>query len=202
MSGSSSPEILRVGVVADTHVPDRARTLHPQLIPGLAASGVSQILHAGDVCVPAVLDQLAQVAPVTAVGGNRDWLFRSRLPLVCFLEILGISVALLHGHGGFLPYFKDKWYYLVEGYQQARYMTRLQKFAPAAKVIVFGHTHRPVNLWQGDQLFFNPGSASIEPERSGNPSYGILHFAADGSVRGEIIEMNGARLVNGSWVQH
>jgi hypothetical protein len=202
LSSSSSSEILRVGVVADTHVPDRVRSLHPQLIPGLSAAGVSQILHAGDVCVSAVLDQLAQVAPVTAVGGNRDWLFRSRLPLGRFLTIAGTSVALVHGHGGFLPYFKDKWYYLVEGYREARYTKRLHQFAPAAKVIVFGHTHRPVNLWQEDQLFFNPGSASTGPTLSGNPSYGILHFSADGSVLGEIIEMNGARLVNGSWIQH
>ena len=187
--------------MADTHVPDRAKTLHPQLIPGLAALGVSQILHAGDVCVPSVLKELAQLAPVTAVGGNRDWLFSSRLPLGRFFEIAGIPIALVHGHGGFLPYFLDKWYYLVEGYREARYFTRLTKFAPAAKVIVFGHTHQPVNLWQGNQLIFNPGSACIEPRRSGNPSYGVLHFSADGSVRGETIELNGARLINRRWIQ-
>jgi putative phosphoesterase len=187
-------------VVADTHVPDRAMSLHPALLPGLAAQRVSQILHAGDVCIPAVLAELEQVAPVIAVGGNRDYWFRHRLPAARFLEIAGISTALVHGHGGFLPYFKDKWYYLVEGYRQARYLDKLKKAAPAAQVVVFGHTHQPTNLWQGGQFFFNPGSASIEPNRSGSPSYGILHFSIDGTVRGEVIELNGAILENRRWV--
>jgi putative phosphoesterase len=201
LSSAEHQEIIRIGVVADTHVPDRARSLHPELIPGLADRGVSQIWHAGDVCVPTVVEELQQIAPVTAVGGNRDYWFGHRLPAVRFMDIGSISIALVHGHGGLLPYFWDKWYYLLEGYRQERYLNRLKKAAPFAKVVVFGHTHQRANLWLEGQLFFNPGSASIEPLRNGKPSYGILHFCKDGSVRGEVIELNGARLENRRWLQ-
>jgi putative phosphoesterase len=197
---AASQGTIRIGVVADTHVPDRVDSLHPELIPKLIANNVSQILHAGDVCVTSVLDELAQIAPVIAVGGNRDWLFLNRLPLVRFFEIAGTSIALVHGHGGFLPYFLDKWYYLTEGYRQARYLEKVRKAAPEAKVVVFGHTHQPANLWQADQLFFNPGSASVEPVRDSNPSFGILHFSTGGNVHGEVIQLNGARLENRRWV--
>jgi putative phosphoesterase len=191
---------IRVGVVADTHVPDRARTLHPKLIPGLVEQGVSQILHAGDVCTPAVLDELAQVAPIVAVGGNRDAWFRHRLPPIRFLEIAGISTALVHGHGGFLPYLVGKWYYFLEGYREARYIKEVQQTAPDAKVIVFGHTHRTANFWLDGQLLFNPGSASVAPDRNGFPSFGVLHFSVDGTVYGEVMLLNGARLENRRWI--
>jgi putative phosphoesterase len=191
---------LRIGVIADTHVPDRARALHPDLIPGLAAHGVSQILHAGDVCIPGIVAELEQVAPVAAVGGNRDHWFRHRLVPELTLEVDGVQLALVHGHGGFLPYFIDKWQHWLEGYRQARYLDRLHKAAPGAKVVVFGHTHRPVNLWRGGQLFFNPGSASVGPHHNAQPSYGILYITQNGSVHGEVIELNGVRLVKRMWV--
>jgi putative phosphoesterase len=200
LSSTASDNTIRIGVVADTHVPDRVDRLHPELIPKLVSNHVSHILHAGDVCVPAVLEELAQVAPVIAVGGNRDWLFRNRLPLARFFEIGGISIALVHGHGGFLPYLKDKWYYFLEGYREARYFDKVRKAAPDAKVVVFGHTHQPAILWQAGQLFFNPGSASMEPVRNSNPSFGVLYISTGGEVRGEVIQLNGARLENRRWV--
>ncbi|MFZ3078594.1 MAG: metallophosphoesterase family protein, partial [Bellilinea sp.] len=72
--------VRRLGVVADTHIPDRVRSLHPDLLPGLSAAKVEAILHAGDICSPAVLAVLSQVAPVVAVRGNRDWAFAGTLP--------------------------------------------------------------------------------------------------------------------------
>lgn len=61
---------MRIGVVADTHIPGRARALPEALLRGLA--GVDLILHAGDICVAPVLDWLAELAPVIAVAGNND----------------------------------------------------------------------------------------------------------------------------------
>ena len=69
--------MVTLGVVTDSHVPDRMRALPDALWPALA--GVDAILHAGDVCVPRVLAALEQVAPVYAVAGNRDIFLR--LPL-------------------------------------------------------------------------------------------------------------------------
>src|SRR5512140_1331262 len=96
------------GVVADTHIPDRAPGMHPQVSTALRQAGVSLILHAGDICTPRGLDELRKIAPVEAVRGNRDWSFIPALPLVRRLELGGVVVALMHGHGGFLNYLRDK----------------------------------------------------------------------------------------------
>ncbi len=193
--------VVRIAVVADTHVPDRAVDLHPALIPHLQAAGVQRILHAGDVCSPVVLEQLREVAPVTAVRGNRDWLFGNRnLSMSETIQIGQISIILLHGHFGFLPYFRDKWYYLTQGYRLERYLRAFRAIEPSAKVLVFGHTHRPVNLWEHGRLIFNPGSASVIPYEGANPTYGVLQIAGDGSVQGDVIELTGARLENRRWM--
>jgi len=55
----------RIGLIADTH-----DLLRPEARVALA--GVAHIIHAGDICNPAVLEQLARIAPVTAVRGNND----------------------------------------------------------------------------------------------------------------------------------
>ena len=88
--------MVRVGVVADSHIPDRMRALPPTALEALA--GVDAILHAGDICVQRVLDALAAVAPVYAVRGNRDLLLR--LPLDRELSFEVVKVGLTHGHGG------------------------------------------------------------------------------------------------------
>src|SRR5579859_7024751 len=64
----SSP--VRVVVLSDTHAPRRWRACPPRVAAELR--GADRILHAGDVCTAAVLAELAQYAPVTAVAGNND----------------------------------------------------------------------------------------------------------------------------------
>ena len=112
---------MRIGVVADTHVPDRVGGLHPNLLQELRSRQVELILHAGDISAPAVLAELEQVAPVKAAFGNRDWAFKDQLPWVHRLEIGGTAFALMHGHGSWWHYFWDKWVYVAQGYQLKRY---------------------------------------------------------------------------------
>ena len=61
---------MRVAVLADTHAPRRWKSCPPQVAAHLR--GADLILHAGDVCTAAVLDELAAYAPVRAVRGNND----------------------------------------------------------------------------------------------------------------------------------
>src|SRR5580658_5902021 len=61
---------VRAVVLSDTHAPRRWRQCPPAVARHLR--GADLILHAGDVCTAAVLDELAQYAPVTAVVGNND----------------------------------------------------------------------------------------------------------------------------------
>jgi putative phosphoesterase len=198
---SHANPILSVGVLADTHIPDRAFELHPDIASTFTGQAVSLILHAGDICAPGVLSELKKVAPVVAVRGNRDWVFHNKLPLVQSLELAGVKVALMHGHGGFLNYLKDKWYYYAEGYRLKRYKRLLLETLPDANVIVFGHTHYAENLQDNGKLLFNPGSACMGWKPGGEPSVGVLRFYNGGQVVGEIIKLNEHHLQDRRWTQ-
>ena len=53
-------------------------------------------------------------------------------------------------------------------------------------VIVFGHSHQPMNETKGGVLYFNPGSATgMAPAKK--KTFGILHVGKD--VRGEIVKL-------------
>jgi putative phosphoesterase len=192
--------LLVVGVVADTHVPDRVDRMHPALISTLKAAGVQRILHAGDISVPSVLDELGKIAPVTAVRGNRDWAFHGSLAMAEKMELAGVKVALMHGHGSLGRYLSDKVTYWTMGYRFERYQVWLARMAPDAQVIIFGHTHRMVNRQVGKTLYFNPGSACVSDVHGTLPTIGFLRIFAGQRVEAEIIELPGYCLEKGHWV--
>jgi putative phosphoesterase len=192
--------VLVVGVLADTHIPDRANQLHPDIISVFQTARVELILHAGDICAPGVITQLEQVAPVKGVRGNRDWLFYRKLPLFRELELAGVPVVMTHGHGNFINYCIDKWYYYSEGYRLERYHHFLTRSAPQARVIIFGHTHYAENIWKEGQLLFNPGSACMGWRPGKEPSIGLLRFYSDGQVSGEIIKLDSYHLQARHWI--
>lgn len=181
---------LIIGVVSDTHVPDRVAGLHPDLLSHLQKAGVSQILHAGDICTPKVLEVLATIAPVTAVRGNRDWLFAGKLPWRRDFELEGIAFSMMHGLGNWGKYLEYKLRYASSGYNLKNYLPMMRKAAPEANVIVFGHTHFPEIVRVDGQLIFNPGSASLGRSRGWKPTFGILRVLLDGQVEAEIREFS------------
>ena len=126
---------LTVGLISDTH--GRCRT-----DVAAALAGVDLILHAGDVGSRDVLTELRTIAPVHAVYGNVDDPWDPDLAEVRFLEREGWTMALTHGH--LVPRLSPE--------------ALLQRFD--AKIVVFGHTHRPVE-YRGDagRLVVNPGAA-------------------------------------------
>ena len=191
--------VFTIGVVADTHIPDRTGRLHPGILPALRAAGVQHILHAGDISTQRVLDELASLAPVTAVRGNRDLLL-GHLPLIVQLELGGARIALMHGHGGWGPYLFDKIRFLTQGYRLERYLKVLSQAGGQAQVIVFGHTHYPVQTVHAGQLLFNPGSASFGCQQSLPPTLGLLHVDAAGQVRAEITPLSGWRIHRRRWI--
>lgn len=191
---------ITVGVLADTHIPDRVSDLHPGILSIFQTAGVSHILHAGDISCAPVLSALRQVAPVTAVRGNRDFL-AGRLNMVEQLKLGGIDIALMHGHHGFLFYMKDKVQFTLHGYRLERYLNPLVRNAQGAKLIVFGHTHYSESTTYKDRLIFNPGSATFGPTPSDLPSIGLLYFSGSGEVRPEIIPLRGWKILNRKWVR-
>lgn len=182
--------MLTLGVIADTHVPDRRRSLDRRVLEIFQAAGVSEILHAGDVSVPRVLSELEELAPVHAVRGNRDWLALSHLPYHSRLICAGINIGLTHGHGRWWNYILDRVEYLTRGYRLEMFQPRLLETFPDARVIVFGHTHRPLNQWVQGVLLFNPGSPHFPDIKSITPSVGLLRIHEGGEVAGEIIDLD------------
>jgi putative phosphoesterase len=181
--------VIKLGVIADTHVPDKTRTLNPQALPMLRQAGVSAILHAGDISSPGVLAALGEIAPVYAVLGNRDWYLLRDLPLHRTLNFNGATIGLTHSHGGLRNYLIGKLHYIAEGYNLDRFKPRLVETFPAAQAIIFGHTHRPLNRWINGKLFFNPGSTCYTDKRDLLPSLGILTIQPGGQISGEILSL-------------
>jgi putative phosphoesterase len=179
-----------IGVIADTHIPDRASGLPGQLLEELKTRKVQLILHAGDISVKRVLEELETIAPVYAVRGNRDFFLRCVVPMIKQFEINGVKIVLTHGHLNFYTYWVDKIQHVMVGYRLNRYLKRLLKAAPEAQVYVFGHSHQPENFWQDGKLFFNPGSVSFGETPGCQSSWGILCVYEDGRVTGEIIPLD------------
>ena len=179
--------MIKLGVISDTHIPDRARRLNVHVIPIFQEAGVAAILHAGDVSTARVLRQLEQVAPVYATRGNRDWVLLRHLPSAIQLNFNGVTVGLTHGHGQLRDYLVDRVKYLLGGYRLEMFEPRLLATFPKARVIIFGHTHRRLNHWSNGQLLFNPGSSQIPDVNKTSPSVGLLTIHPGGEVEGEIV---------------
>lgn len=196
----SAPHTITVGVVADTHIPDRVKSLHPDLLAGLAARSVDYIFHAGDISTLGVLEELASVAPVFAVAGNRDLLNWKTLPLHRQFIINGARVLLTHGHVNLFYYWFDKAQHFLQNYQLDRYVNRLMPLARAADVFIFGHSHHAANRMVNGKLFYNPGSASIAIRPESRISFGIIRFEPGGAMTGEVIDLSGSVVRFGKWV--
>ncbi len=194
-----SKNTIRLGIISDTHVPDRAGALHPAVLPHFQQHQVDYIVHAGDVCSMSVIRALETVAPVVHVSGNRDFLMRKKKNLVLYFMVNGVMVGVTHGHGDLLSYLWDKLPYLLEGYQFQRYRKKLDKIVHDAQVIIFGHTHTSENRWQNGKLYFNSGSAFDRGKDRRGPSIGLIDIDAEGRVEASIIPLKYLRWVKGKW---
>lgn len=178
-----------LGVISDTHIPDRVPRLNDRVFEVFREAGVQQILHAGDIMSQAVLDELAQVAPVQAVRGNRDIWNLKHLPDRLQLDVEGVRIGLTHGHGKLADYVYEKFEIAIKGKRVGRYLRRVVADFPQAQVVVFGHLHVAGILNLDGKLVVNPGSASCPFPRSLKPSVGLLYVEA-GQARAEIVELN------------
>jgi putative phosphoesterase len=188
MEPATAP-LARLGLIADTRVPDRNSSLSPAVLEVFSSAGIRMILHAGDISCKAVLDQLAEIAPVKAVGGNRDLMIRPALPSRLEFQVEGVRVALAHGHGGWGRYITNKMLHFRDGYRFEIYQRFLARQFPNADVIVFGHTHRAINLRLDGRLYLNPGAAFPCRVNGFITQCGLLNIYANGSVEGEIITL-------------
>lgn len=178
-----------IGVISDTHVPDRCKELPRDLLDSLKTFAPDIIFHAGDIIVSSVIDTLEEIAPVVMVKGNRDIYFYPYLRRKKDIFIHGVQISLMHGHGLVARYFYNKLRYFLFPYQIDWFLPTILEQGEGANVIVFGHTHRQMNEWRNGQLLFNPGSATISPEKGIPLSFGVLRISENGEVSSEIVEI-------------
>jgi putative phosphoesterase len=129
-------------LMADTHLPKRARDLPAPLWAAVEAADV--VVHAGDWVDVALLDALeVRSARLLGCYGNNDGpALRSRLPEVARAELAGLRVAVVHETG-----------------PAAGREDRCAAAYPETDVLVFGHSHIPWDSTaRGGLRLLNPGS--------------------------------------------
>jgi len=151
---------MKIGVISDTH-----GLLRPEVAPALA--GVERILHLGDVGKASILNDLAKIAPVTAIRGNVD----REGPCS---ELPETDVLLLEG----------RYVYLLHDLNTLHLDPAAGKFA----AVLFGHTHAPNFYKKKGVLYFNPGSCG--PRRFELPvTVGLLTIEEGGELEARIVPL-------------
>lgn len=122
---------MKTAIISDTH-----GLLRPEALT--AIQGCDLILHAGDIGSPEILDQLSYIAPVQAVRGNNDldlpW--AANIPDHLSLDLNGWPTLLIHDIAD-VPAL----------------------LAANTRLIITGHSHKPLIEWRDNCLYLNPGSA-------------------------------------------
>jgi putative phosphoesterase len=138
--------------------------LRPEAVEALR--GAEHIIHAGDVGAAEILDQLATIAPVTAIRGNVDKAAWARsLPETEVAAIGGISIYVLHDLA----------------------QLDLKPEAAGFNVVISGHTHVPKQETKNGVLYLNPGSAG--PRRFKLPVSVASLVIREGKIAAEILSL-------------
>lgn len=167
---------MRIGLISDTHGLIREEAL-------AFLWGCDQIIHAGDIGGPEILDALANIAPVVAVRGNNDkadW--TNRLPEMLQLQLGSKSAYVLHDMA----------------------QLDVESLPAGVSIVICGHSHRPVVQRRDGVIYINPGSAG--PRRFNLPiSVGELIIKKN-TVTPRIISLDvtatGRRRIRSTVCQH
>ena len=151
---------MRLLLLADTHVPKRARDL-PAAV-WTAVDDADLVVHAGDWVAPELLDRLeGRAARMLAVWGNNDGpRLRERLPELATAVVEGVRLGVVHETG-------------PSGGRGAR----MRALCPDLDLLVFGHSHIPWDTSVGGLRLLNPGSPT-DRRRQPHCTYMTLTLAA------------------------
>ncbi|HZU58593.1 MAG TPA: metallophosphoesterase family protein [Actinocrinis sp.] len=160
---------MRVIVLSDTHAPRRWHGCPPKVAEYLRDADL--ILHAGDVCTADVLAELAAYAPVRAVLGNNDgpdvagW----GAPVEDRFELDGLRVGMIHDAGAAVGR-----------------TARMHRRFPDAELVVFGHSHIPLDQSGDGVRIFNPGSPT-DRRRQPQGTIGVLEISDGRLLAAQIV---------------
>ncbi|MBF5082819.1 metallophosphoesterase [Quadrisphaera sp. INWT6] len=173
----------RLLLLADTHVPVRARALPAQVLDAVAALGPGDLLvHAGDWVHEDLLDDLLARCATTGarllgVAGNNDGPeLHSRLPEVARADVGGLRLAVVHETG-------------AAAGRERRCAERFGSGDQPADVLVFGHSHIPwdttaVRPGGGALRLLNPGSPT---DRRRQPACTLMTAVVDGGALHDVV---------------
>jgi putative phosphoesterase len=162
---------MRVVVLSDTHAPRRWKSCPARVAEQLRHTDL--ILHAGDVCTAAVLDELSDYGQVRAVVGNNDgpdvasWGAEPTLEI----DLEGLRVAMIHDSG-----------------QAVGRLPRMRRAFPQAELVIFGHSHIPLDQADEWLRIFNPGSPT-DRRRQPHGTVGVLRIEAGRLLEARIVEV-------------
>lgn len=162
---------MKIGVLADTHIPISAKRLPDVVIEALKTCDL--IIHAGDIVEVSFLKELERIAPLKAVHGNMDSPeIQQKLPDQLIIEVEGRKIGVTHGKGN--------------STKVVSFVREL--FDKKVDIIVYGHSHTPLNEKKDNILLFNPGSPTdkiFAPYRS----FGIIEISKGEIIRSEIVKI-------------
>ena len=177
---------MRIGIISDTHIPEACEHLPAPVFE--IFKDVDLVMHAGDVYVNRVLDELSVIAPVIAALGNGDegldgHQFRldpdTRVQMAHLIVIEGVRIGLAHA----LP--------TPDETSERVFANAMQEhFGGRVDVLVIGHSHVDGVARFGDTLVVNPGSATLPRNLVDVPgTVAILEIGHDGQISAEIIQL-------------
>ena len=177
---------MRIGLISDTHIPEACEHLPARVFE--VFRGIDLVMHAGDVYVNRVLDELAQIAPVIAALGNGDegldghqhrLTADHRVREAHLLKLEGVRIGLVHA----IPTPDET---SQEVFERAMH----RHFGGPVDVVVQGHSHIEGVVRFGSTLVVNPGSATLPRNLTNIPGTVAILEVADGVVRSaEIVQL-------------
>jgi uncharacterized protein len=138
---------MKIGVISDTHMPGNAKALPARLCAEL--KGCDMVIHVGDMVTAVVAQDLKKICPnLKAVYGNMDPAeVRKQFPEKEVIPVGKFRIGIKHGYGP-----PEKLLGLMgEAFKDDN-----------VDMIIFGHSHNPLNQKIGKIIFFNPGSPTDE----------------------------------------
>mgnify|MGYP001175359294 FL=1 len=167
---------MKVGVISDTHIPKRAKTLPEIVVKNF--KDVEHIIHAGDIISMDVIYKLEDLAPVTAVAGNTDPSeFFERFGYKKVLTLGKFNIGIFHGHG-------------TKGTTIDRSVKCFEN--DRVDCIIFGHSHIPYFQSHNEILLFNLGSPT-DKRRNRYYSFGLMEI--DEVISARIIYFNSEGII-------
>ena len=164
----TGPVATRLLLIADTHLPKRAKDLPGEL--WRAVDDADLVVHAGDWVDVALLDALESRSRrlLGVVGNNDHGELRQRLPEVARVEVDGVRIGVVHETGQ------------AKGREE-----RMSVLHPDLDVLVFGHSHIPWDTTAGTGLrLLNPGSPT---DRRRQPACTYLTAVAEDGRLGDVV---------------